>query len=254
MSNTPPNMPGQSPLKNPFGGQPPKPSNNKIKSCPDCGGVVSKKAKKCPHCGAKLPKEVGVFGVIIALFVGLFIYQCTSAMSDLDTASEPFNNLPADSADVDQPQTLSAQEVNPGKWLYGSDTDEMRGTKVTYAILGSSNEIKFEFPYGRQELNIQLRSRPDSDDIMLDMKSGNIICSSFDGCSVAVKFDDGPINQYKFMPSDSYDAETIFLNSGKVAFAEKIRKSKQMMVEIPFYNYGRAQYKFDTSGLKWAEF
>lgn len=57
--------------------------------CKECGSDVSTEAKACPKCGAKPPKKVGLLGWIAVLFVGVFVYQCTSQSSKTSVAEKP---------------------------------------------------------------------------------------------------------------------------------------------------------------------
>ncbi|SEN54749.1 zinc-ribbon domain-containing protein [Duganella sp. CF517] len=57
--------------------------------CKECGTEVSTEAKACPKCGAKPPKKVGLLGWIAVLFVGFFVYQCTSQSSRTSVAEKP---------------------------------------------------------------------------------------------------------------------------------------------------------------------
>ncbi len=57
--------------------------------CKECGSEVSTEAKACPKCGAKVPKKVGLLGWIAVLFVGVFVYQCTSQSSKTSVAEKP---------------------------------------------------------------------------------------------------------------------------------------------------------------------
>lgn len=51
-------------------------------TCKECKKQVSNKSNKCPHCGAPITKPVTLSGVLkwlAVLFIGYFVYTCTTA-------------------------------------------------------------------------------------------------------------------------------------------------------------------------------
>ena len=245
MSNTPPNFPGKSPLSNPFGEQKPKPSNNKIKSCPDCGGVVSKKAKKCPHCGTKLPKQIGVGGIALTLFFGIMIYQCAK-MPD-DTAGS-VNTEATGSQGLTVEQSIKENKT----WKLFDQKDEMRDSTTYFATQESMTRQDLGFPYNKQYLKVVLRSSSKSDDVMLSLKSGQFWCPI--DCKVLIKFQDEPIKTYDFVGADGGSSEVLFMRSGKTGFAKKLKEGKSYMVEAPIFNQGDVQWSFAGGDPEWRHF
>lgn len=74
-----------------------------LKQCKECGKEVSDKAKKCPNCGAPVPKSVGVFGILLTLFVGfIFFKTCSNMEGGSGSASSPTS---ATSYTPPEPQT-----------------------------------------------------------------------------------------------------------------------------------------------------
>ena len=56
--------------------------------------------------------------------------------------------------------------------------------------------------------------------------------------------------------SDGGDNSMLFIENNKAmkAFVDKLKKSKKLIVEGNFYNYGKGQFTFDTQGLEWKHF
>jgi len=59
-----------------------------IKACKECGKDVSTTARSCPHCGAKRPRQVGFFGILLALFFGWLVYSCTGTKHQAEIAEQ----------------------------------------------------------------------------------------------------------------------------------------------------------------------
>lgn len=144
--------------------------------------------------------------------------------------------------------------VTPSKWRYGQDQDEMRNQATYYAVLESNNTVDFDFPYsGGSSLSIQLRQDPKyGKDVIFSISKGQIPC--FSGCRASIKFDNGRIQTFNFTGAENGHADIIFLSNNVAGFVKQLRSSKTMMVEVEFYNEGRRQFQFDTSGLEWKHF
>ena len=232
MRDTPPKLPNDR-------------GNNKIKNCPDCGGIVSKKAKKCPHCGAKLPKEVGVFGVIIALFVGLFIYQCTK-ISNETTSS--VSSVQATSSG----QTLEEMMEQNKTWSITASKDDMRNTSTHFATQESITRKDLGYPYNNQYLYVTLRSSSKADDVILSLKSGQFWCPT--QCKVLIRFKDEPIKTYEFVGPEGGSTDALFMVSGRTGFAKKLKEGKSYMIEAPIFDRGDIQWSFMGGDLDWDHF
>lgn len=149
-----------------------------------------------------------------------------------------------------QSPLAAAPTKSASKWSYSEDVDQMRGSKTRYASVTSENELSFGFPYKGGRATLTLRRRPeDGLNVILDVK-GQFLCSSFRNNTVAVKFDDGPIQRFACLePSDARTGE-IFINSEN-RFVAKLRKARTVIIEAEFYQEGRRQMQFDVAGLDW---
>src|ERR1700690_2464606 len=80
-------------------------------------------------------------------------------------------------------------------YAYESSKDDMRGSTDSYATLESVNGLGFGFPYnrgkswGRIRLQKTVRSGVSA---LLTIPQGQFVCAA-EGCSVPLKFDEGPI-------------------------------------------------------------
>ena len=139
---------------------------------------------------------------------------------------------------------------NVSNWKYETTEDKMRNTKMEFANLASENSIDFGFPYGKSKANLTLRRSQDGVDVVLSVDSGQFNCA-FDGCGVDVKFGDSAIKSYTMGLPDNGRHDILFLDGGVQDFVNELKKSEAVIIEAPFFDFGRAQYEFNTSGLEW---
>ena len=211
-----------------------------INPCQECGGPVSTKSDKCPSCGAKTRSKTSpILLILIILFVGYIVYMSTNA----DQKKSSISNSSGAS--------VEAAEI----WSYDTKQDEMRGVSTKFAFNTSINKADFDFPYGGgSKLNLILRKEgKESNDVIFRISKGQFICSSYGGCSAAVKFGDSPVKNVKLAESDTHNSDTLFISSNKDAnwFIEQLKTNKFVTVELLFYQEGRHQFKFNTEKLNW---
>lgn len=149
-----------------------------------------------------------------------------------------------------------AEESIKSKWEYAQNKDEMRDAISYRATNLSTNSVNFGFPYGESHAEIILRKSPDlGSDVMFSIISGQFN-SCFDSCKIAVKFDNEKLENYTMVGTDDGSSDLLFISSTKnmKRFTEKLRKAKKVIIEAQFFDYGRAQFQFDVSGLDWKHF
>ncbi|MBX5463718.1 MAG: hypothetical protein IRZ28_21855 [Steroidobacteraceae bacterium] len=144
------------------------------------------------------------------------------------------------------------QKLTLPKWKYASENDEMRGVTNRWAELESESILQLPFPYnGGSRLQITLRSRPklDGESVMISLSKGQLSCSSYDGCKVTAKFDDGPILNYKANPAREM-SNLVFITDKK-GFTGRLRKAQQVILEVYVWQHGPARFTFQPAGLEW---
>lgn len=136
-------------------------------------------------------------------------------------------------------------------WQYGESKDEMRGTTNRWAILESNNSVDVG-AYRSQltPLRIVLRDMPGTkgQDLVLMMASGQLDCSH-SGCSVAAKFDDGPIAKYAASRARA-NTNVIFVRD-RVGFLKRLREATTAWIEVPVWRHGDVQFQFSPQNLVW---
>jgi hypothetical protein len=67
-------------------------------------------------------------------------------------------------------------------------------------------------------------------------------------CDVSMKFDGGEVLDVKAM--SAADTNSVLHVQNPNLFVATAHLAKSLMVEVPVYRYGKAQFKFDVSGLE----
>lgn len=175
--------------------------------------------------------------VAIALIATASISSCGSS-----SASTPKEKI--DSTSVTQESSKVGET-----WEYSNTTDEM-GEKTEIARLYSSNEINLDFPYnGGSQSKLVLMKRPNGTlEILYNIDKGQIN-TDYDGTYFRVKFDDQPVQKWSMSEASDNSSNNMFFNNEK-SFIDKLKKSKKLVVEIPFYQNGNQQVVFNTENLK----
>ena len=103
---------------------------------------------------------------------------------------------------------------------------------------------------GESHLHIMLRNQGEGNDVMFSIDKGQFHCN-YDGCEISVKFDNEAVKTYTVNEADAGKNDVVFLASGKDAFIKKLKTSKKVIIEAPFFQEPRTQFDFDTAGLEW---
>lgn len=144
-----------------------------------------------------------------------------------------------------------ASETVPANWDYSTSKDEMRGTSTKFAQVNSDNTVDLDFPYGEVRGQLWIRQRAeDGLSVAFEVEKGQILCNDFDDSYVSIKFDNGPVQKFRCSGTADGSSNVAFINDDRRVLAA-LKKSKRTIVEAPFYEQGRQQFTFNTSGLSW---
>lgn len=146
----------------------------------------------------------------------------------------------------------AAPEVAPiGKqWTYSVDEEQMTGGMRKTASVSSTNTVGFGFPYaGSQHGRLALRTDPRyGKDVIFRIERGQILCTSYDGCTVQVRFDDEKPTNFSASAAADHSSETVFIDD-YARFLAKMRKAKRVRLSLDVYQNGRPVFDFDVSGF-----
>ncbi|MDD5681104.1 MAG: zinc ribbon domain-containing protein [Candidatus Omnitrophica bacterium] len=212
--------------------------------CKECGAEVSSKAKACPKCGAQVaarPMGCGTF--IGVLFFGVIIIAVISSIFSSGTRSG-ISSRPTN------PSSTLAPTLPGSQWLYHQSDDVMGKGTIYQAQVSSSNTVNFDFPYsGAQHGTLTLRTHPRyGEDIIFRIEKGQILCNSYEDCTVLVRFDDDEATNYSARGAADNSTETIFIQNYR-RFMEKMLKAKRVRVAVNIYQEGAPVFEFDVSNF-----
>lgn len=229
--------------------------------CKECGNEISTKADACPKCGAKQVRTSGCAKVVL-IFLGLMAFfaivgQCSrnsSTSAPSTSTSSSAATAPAASAASVAPTPPSAPE--PGsQWHYSQDEDPMAKGTTYHAIVQSTNTVNFDFPYsGPQHGMLALRTHPrHGKDVIFSIEKGQILCRSYEDCTILVRFDDGKAQSYSAVGAADNSTETIFIRNYS-RFLSSMQKAETVRIAVEIYHQGAPVFEFDVSGFDAAKY
>lgn len=208
-------------------------------------------------------KSINTLGWIGIGFLGLIMAAIT--ISSYQRYAEKQNKLRGSntsSATTSSPPSpvsetvLSPEPEVPGsQWSYSQDADAMSKGTTYHAVVSSSNTVDFDFPYsGAQHATLNLRVDPRyGKDVIFSIEKGQILCNSYEDCTVLVRFDDEQASNFTAVGAADNSTDTIFIrNYGR--FVEKMLKAKRVRISTNIYQEGAPVFEFDVSGFDQNEY
>ncbi|OAJ71556.1 hypothetical protein A7976_08595 [Methylobacillus sp. MM3] len=185
---------------------------------------------------------MGCGTLIGVVFLGAIIISAFSSITGGDTASQ--STASTTQAIDPTPKSLGSQ------WLYNLSDDAMGKGAIHQAEVSSSNTVNFDFPYsGAQRATLTLRIHPrHGKDILFSIEKGQILCHSYEDCSVLVRFDDEKPTNYSAIGAADNSTETIFIRNYS-GFVEKMLKAKRVRIAANIYQEGTPAFEFDVSNF-----
>ena len=87
-------------------------------------------------------------------------------------------------------------------------------------------------------------------DVIFTITKGQLLCRSYDGCQLSIKFDDKPPIKVSANEPEDHSNETLFLQ-GYERLVKELKTSKKTVVEVTFYQQGNRTFEFNTADLEW---
>lgn len=162
-------------------------------------------------------------------------------------SAPPAAALAASSAPIEQPAAVT---LNSPQWRYDVAEQQMTGGKRTTATVDSTNTVDFGFPYnGSQNARLTLRTDPQyGKDVIFGLEKGQILCSSYEGCAVQVRFDEEKPVNFAATAAADHSSNIVFIDDYP-RFLAKMRKAKRVRLSVNIYQQGRPVFEFDVSGF-----
>lgn len=224
--------------------------------CKECGAEVSSKAETCPKCGARVAAKPMGCGTFVGIaFLGVIIISIFSSIFSTDQVSGT-SDAEQSSTSTTSSQTVAMPEPLPGsQWTYHQSNDDMGKGTVYTAFNSSTNTVEFDFPYsGEQHATLTLRTHPRwGKNLIFRIEKGQLLCDSYDGCNVLVRFDDMQAESFSAIGPEDNSSEVLFIQNYR-RFVEKMLKAKRVRIAISVFQEGNPTLEFDVSDFNTAKY
>ena len=191
--------------------------------------------------------------IISLLILSLFLLSACTEKKELDKANEKIAELqsqlelersknnttenPATPVPEAIPTTTPEAKLEPEtittgtQWEYTQNEDKMSGGTTFHAHTLSTNTVD---------------SSRQGKDVIFQIERGQILCNSYEDCSVLVRFDNEKATNYSAIGAADNSTETIFIrNYGK--FVEKLLRAKLVRISTNIYQQGAPVFEFNVS-------
>lgn len=138
-------------------------------------------------------------------------------------------------------------------WAYDNDVDKMTGKESKTAWVRSENSLRLEFPYAGPNFGtLSVRRHPKyGTDVIVQIDKGQVLCRSFDPCSVMVRFDEAKPVRFTGLPAADHDSTVVFLQPA-AKFIAQAKTAKKILVQLTLFRGGDQVLEFSTPNtLNW---
>lgn len=209
------------------------------KTCKQCESEIPKKASRCKNCGAKQPKDFWKspwFYLVLIICLPIFISHYSDSQPGSGTSST----------------SSGTNATQHGNWEYSTKKDEIDDSEIKFAVIDSSNELDFDFPYnGGTTFTLTLRQTDGEDEVILQCSKCQFIGAGvYDDDVLKIRFDDGDFAKYSYTQPSDYSSDAVFIGS-PTRLINGVKTAKELKIEAPFYQEGSHVIRFNVEGLKW---
>jgi hypothetical protein len=210
-----------------------------------------------PAQAATVPQQdrTALFGVAALVIILLGTLAYCSSQSSPGTAPGAEGGPTAIQQEIaasvaDKP--MEAVPPEPRNWSYRETVDPMTDRKTQFACVNSTNEVRLYPPYSdvKAELCIRHSPRYGLDAFVQLLGDGQIICRSYDNCTVKVRFGDGAQQSFSAVDGADGSSNIVFITNAS-RFVTGAKTADITRVQMTFYEAGDQVIEFDTKGLEW---
>jgi hypothetical protein len=153
-----------------------------------------------------------------------------------------------------KPVQQAKVEAPKPNWVDQTFTDKMSGKVTTYVESRSIDSVSMKFPYqGGSFAEITVF---DDSNVRIDITKGQVMCTSYSGCHISVKFDDEkPISFAAVGPSNGQSGYVHLTNGkwvdngGSERFVKKLQTAKKVMISLEVYQENWPVWEFKVEGF-----
>lgn len=136
------------------------------------------------------------------------------------------------------------------KWMYNRSEDPMTSRVTRSATILSENLVEFSSPYdGPQHATLTLRDHPSfGKDVIFQISRGQLLCSSYDGCSVRVRFDEGRAERWHANEPKDHSSTILFISRDE-RFRRLMEAAEIVRIQVEAYQEGAPVFEFHVGGF-----
>lgn len=197
-------------------------------------------------------KRFSLPGILIAGGICLVVVLILGNLMSRSTQPKP--EVPATVADTSGATTPASSSYETPlvgeQWTYSHSPDDMTSKTVGQALVTSTNSIYLDSPYdGAQNGTLSLRTHPRfGTDVIVRIEQGQILCRSYEDCTLLVRFDDAEPTAYSAVGPSDGSSDTVFIRN-YARFVTAMKAAKKVRVSLPIYQNGNQTLEFDVSGF-----
>ena len=198
-------------------------------------------------------KVLWITGAIV-LFVA-FIGFCSVQGTGNDAPPAARADATLETVEPLEPPVVAEPELPPepvSAWTYDDRQDPMTDAYTRTACTTSSNQAYLSPPYRPTNARLCIRQSPQHGlDVYVHLlRDGQIICRSFQNCTVPVRFGDGA--QQSFSATDATDgsSDVVFITNAS-RFVAAAGDADVIRIQLTFYRDGDQVLEFPSAGLEW---
>lgn len=142
-----------------------------------------------------------------------------------------------------------------GGWDYKQNIDKMSSKQTLYAIIKSENSLNLSSPYsGRNHGHLTVRQHPTyGQNVIFQVDQGQIMCNSYNGCPIIVRFDEKPAVTFSGTEAADNDPKTVFISNSS-RFIGLAKTAKRILVQVNLFHNGNPVLEFTTQEpLQWGK-
>lgn len=192
---------------------------------------------------------IGVLAVVGVLALIMVARSCDPGPTT-PSPSTVASTTPVAPSSPPAPALPVAPPVPSYAWTYIDDVDPMSDRKTLLACVDSTDQVSLNPPYEPVTARLCVRNSPKFGvDVYYVLNGdGQILCDSYDGCSVKVRYGDAPAGRNGANSAADHSSNIVFL-TGARAVAARLAKAKATKIELTFYEAGVQSVTFPTEGL-----
>ena len=193
------------------------------------------------------------YAIVIALTVPCVIFGCQQGPSNAPTSNTSTN---AQKGGPGVSQQRANATVPAILWNYSASKSQMTTNGIDhFAIIDSSNQVNFDFPYGgAQNGHLVVRKMANSRnyEVIFRIDRGQLICNDFENCTISIKFDEAPASSYSVSHSTDQNSTLFFINNAQ-GFVRKLEHASMVKIQPTVYQNGSPVFIFPTKGFSLAK-